>query len=523
MKPVIHDFHDLSDSREMLERKGNPFPYLLIYLLLTIIIGTLIWTYFGEMDEVVKATGVVRPNDQVSTIMTKTTASAKEVFLKPGQKVKKGDRLLVLEHEDLLIQKEALLREKENAAREKRMLERMAKSVREGKNDFSPKEESYFREYEKYRSDYDKLRLELMQQKRELEKAKMQVQKTRMDQEVNDADFTKQANDLQAELAQLKKLKEAVLSGKNAFTEAESPYIQRYIDYEAKKKRLEETAEERKAQWERSKALGEEYVPKVEMEQQQKAWEQAVRAVGDMQNETILQIQSEVAEREKNLQALTFNMKRASDPTLSQMEGLLGMQLKESGSYMETMLNKLRTEKLVEINARIKALEEKERGTEEELKNVEVALQDRTITAPISGTVNLLNEVSAGDIVPAGKEIARIIPESGSEYKVVLSVENKDISAMKVGNKIKYHFLALPYTEYGEIAGRVERVSTDAMVHPETGTSYYVVEASIENKPLVSFKGEAASVKVGMVSEAYVVTESKKILFYLLEKLDLKE
>jgi hypothetical protein len=50
-----------------------------------------------------------------------------------------------------------------------------------------------------------------------------------------------------------------------------------------------------------------------------------------------------------------------------------------------------------------------------------------------------------------------------------------------------------------------------------------LVESEIENKPLFSYKGEEGEIKMGMTCEAQVITKQKKILYYLLEKIHLKD
>jgi len=60
-------------------------------------------------------------------------------------------------------------------------------------------------------------------------------------------------------------------------------------------------------------------------------------------------------------------------------------------------------------------------------------------------------------------------------------------------------------------------------MNPNDGVSFYIVEASIDNQALYSYKGQEANIKVGMLSEAYVITDSKKILNYVLEKIDLRD
>ena len=53
--------------------------------------------------------------------------------------------------------------------------------------------------------------------------------------------------------------------------------------------------------------------------------------------------------------------------------------------------------------------------------------------------------------------------------------------------------------------------------------SYYLVESEIENKPLFSYKGEQGELKIVITCEAQVITKQKKILYYLLQKIKLKE
>ena len=65
-------------------------------------------------------------------------------------------------------------------------------------------------------------------------------------------------------------------------------------------------------------------------------------------------------------------------------------------------------------------------------------------------------------------------------------------------------------------------MSIDANGDAKSGLSYYWVESEIENKPLFSYKGEKGELKIGMTCAAQVITKRKKILYYLLEKINLK-
>jgi HlyD family secretion protein len=177
----------------------------------------------------------------------------------------------------------------------------------------------------------------------------------------------------------------------------------------------------------------------------------------------------------------------------------------------------------VEMNGTIRDDEDKIKKLEDQLQVSGVNAEDREIAAPMNGVVNVITEVSAGDLLQAGTEVATIVPQADSQYSMQISMLNKDIGKIKVGDKIKYHFAALPYKEYGELTGRISTIGADAIVDPQSGASYYAVEATIDNKPLYNNKGQQVSIKSGMVAEVNVVTGSKRILSELLEKINLKD
>jgi len=102
-------------------------------------------------------------------------------------------------------------------------------------------------------------------------------------------------------------------------------------------------------------------------------------------------------------------------------------------------------------------------------------------------------------------------------------VPNENIAEVELGQKIKYHFHALPFREYGEAEGIVQKISNDSRVDSETGISYYVVEATLEETKMESYKGDIREIKAGMVCEAQVVTKSRSILRWLLEKINLRD
>ncbi|PKM53954.1 MAG: secretion protein HylD, partial [Firmicutes bacterium HGW-Firmicutes-3] len=107
-------------------------------------------------------------------------------------------------------------------------------------------------------------------------------------------------------------------------------------------------------------------------------------------------------------------------------------------------------------------------------------------------------------------------------YSVDIALPNSEVAGIEVGDVVKFKFSALPFKEYGEFTGTIEQISTD-IKSDNSGTSYYLVEAKLTDIEVVSYKGEKRNIKVGMACEAHVIKEQKKILYWLLEKINLKD
>ena len=75
-----------------------------------ILVVALIWSYFGQIEDYVKAVGTVRPGEKISTIRNMVTGRVDEVYFEQGMKVKEGDVLYTIEIDGLIAEKEQLER-----------------------------------------------------------------------------------------------------------------------------------------------------------------------------------------------------------------------------------------------------------------------------------------------------------------------------------------------------------------------------------------------------------------------------
>lgn len=390
MRAIIQDISEITDSRELLEAKPHPFLAFFIYLILAIIITALIWSYFGEIEIVVKAQGIVRPDAKLSTIRNKISGKVVNVFFADGQMVQKGDLLYRIEDGNPELEKNA---------------------------------------------------------------AAQELQKTR------------------SELEGLRILNQCILANKTVeqsrimFGNDANEYFYRYLEYASNYTKLTNALKQRRETY----------------NSLQKLWEDGAAAREDVKN------------------------------------------ARESLDSAELDLQIYRNKLLVEIQNNIATDEKAIIALERNLKSSALSIGDSVVTAPIAGVINTVKEINQGDLLQSGEEIITIVPEHNTRYKVQIYVANKDIANIKTGDPIKYHFLALPYREYGELKGRITNIGIDAKPDGANAAAVYLVEADIENKPLYSYKGTKAEIKVGMLCEAQVITKTKKILYFLLEKIDLMD
>ncbi len=460
VKPIIKNLNEMTDSRELMEAKTHPFISIFIGFLLIIILAALTWSYFGEMDIVVKASGVVRPNEKVSRVTNKVLARVESVHFTSGQHVKQGDLLYTLEREQLSEQLQTIQEQMDKTNEELKSLEDLKREMvsRNGLGS-SPIELSRF----------NRQVLEV----EDTVRSNFEIEFNRLEFELEDA---------RMHLNNYQLLEQSISSQSNLFQSGDE-FFYKYEDFISRSEQLDIQAQKMSEQFKEFVVqTGDSRTVAYEMKETQLNAE-------NYKNEYLLSIQTSMKELNKQVRQIELQM---------------------------ADLN-------VQFIKTIDAAKEKLKELMSQKRNIELSLEDREVRSPIEGTVNVITDIAAGDLVQTGSEILTIVPKNDSDFVVELALHNQDIANIHPGDQVKFNFLALPSQEYGHLTGHIRTVSVDATQHPQNGVSYYVAEASLEDQPLYSNKGEEARVKVGMVVEAHVITRSEKILYYLLEKIDLRE
>jgi HlyD family secretion protein len=439
------------------------------------------------------------------------TGRVDEVYFEQGMKVKEGDVLYRIEIDGLISEKEQLERKVNRLETENNNLIKLKNSILENKNLFDNEnidEIDFYNRYRKYETDrlvsieqYENQRVDMTQFKNE-SNVNLKFSQRRLEQE-------------KERLEKYKLLEKSIEENKNLFDQNDIEFYNQYAEYEINITQLEILKDQKLDNYERLEKLYEAGgISQIDLEDAKNQMELAIVDLNRYKSEYILNIKSTLRQTNQNIEEITATIEKSSSVTQMYDGKLMDKDL---------MLEKMKVDMLVQTENELSINKSNLDNAQVSLRNIEINIDNSSVKASIDGIVNVYSEISTGDFLQGGVEIATIVPDVSTEYRVQLMVPNENIAEVELGQKIKYHFHALPFREYGEAEGIVQKISNDSRVDSETGISYYVVEATLEETKMESYKGDIREIKAGMVCEAQVVTKSRSILRWLLEKINLRD
>lgn len=499
-KEIMLPMNEITDSVEMLHEKPNKGMPIFTWILVLLLAVALTWCCIGEIDYFIKASGIVRPGESVSTISSLMTGRVETLNISEGDYVKKGDLLFKIDTADLEQSLSAYKKERLRFETENLNLKKLEESIMNGENLFdrsNPDESAYYLKYEKYISDLQSLSEQYKNTSADTDNA--------ADSAAISAESIKsQLAKYREELSGLETLRSSVEANSDMFEDKSSVYALQYFDYNSAISSFDNNITQKKSDKENAEPLfNAGGISQSEYDSICRSFENAKFEKDKYISEFKLNIEQKITAAEKNISDLEYSLKS---------------QNKNFSAYSEInhdeqlALENLKLEMLSGIAEGIKSNEANIISIEKQIADIELNIRNAEVIAPIDGTVNMYADLSTADLVQSGQTIATIIPDTNGAYKLTMYLSSADISETEVGQSVRLRFAAYPYQEYGELLGTVKSISTDVR-SSENGMSYYVAEVSIDDTlglELIS----------GMECEARVVTKQRKIIYWLLEKLD---
>ncbi len=154
MKHTIIDINEMSDSKEIYGQRPNPFLAGFIYSVLLLVVVGIAYCCFCRIEIVASASGIVRPNEDVSTVSSLVSGRVTDIYYIDGQYVQEGELLLEIETTELEISLESYEKSLSDEEGRLAMLEKFVTGVQSDTNpfdsDINSEEYSYYLQYMDY-------------------------------------------------------------------------------------------------------------------------------------------------------------------------------------------------------------------------------------------------------------------------------------------------------------------------------------------------------------------------------------
>ncbi|WP_321899901.1 HlyD family type I secretion periplasmic adaptor subunit [Paraburkholderia heleia] len=186
----------------------------------------------------------------------------------------------------------------------------------------------------------------------------------------------------------------------------------------------------------------------------------------------------------------------------------LSAGIAEQRADIEAAISQFRREQL---DALEKASEQLRQSRNDETKaRTREALM--SLNAPVSGTVQQLAVHTLGGVVTTAQSLMEIVPDDSLEVDV--TVGNRDIGFVRVGQRAAVKVEAFPYTRYGLLEGTVTDVSNDAVQDKKLGLTFTATIRLKSNRMRIDNRW--ITLTPGMAVSADIRTGKQSVAQYLL-------
>ncbi|MDC0800703.1 HlyD family efflux transporter periplasmic adaptor subunit [Clostridium paraputrificum] len=471
MKYKIENLNDITDSREVMQSKPQGFSTYMTYIILALLTILIIWSLIAHKEISVKASGVVRPSNNVTNIASGVMGNITKLNVNDGDKVKKGDILLVVNGDEYVLQRDILQESLDRKNKELEALDKLKESVLDGKNRFdlsNDLQKDYYKKYQIYLDNLNSGNSQgVLNEKQKLE--------------------------IESNISNLDLLKKAISEGKNYFTEGSTFYYQ-YKDYEIVINNYKDVI----------KSYGDN-ITKLQQE------------INDSNKE---EVEKEINILKKNISNSNEELKKYKNTTMMNISSEIDQNNSKLNQLQVTTTSTYKEQYLSSIESNISSMQSSIDDINMNLKVINEKIDSTSIKAPCDGIVNMISQVKIGDFIQNGTEIASIVPENNSDFNIEVYIDNQSFGEIEEGQDVVIELVSLPGREYGYIKSNLKDISVDAKISQEKGTSYYTANCPIGETSLKNRKGESINIKNGMLAEVRIVSREASYLRYFLEKID---
>ncbi|MEM9904362.1 MAG: HlyD family efflux transporter periplasmic adaptor subunit [Cyanobacteria bacterium P01_D01_bin.44] len=241
---------------------------------------------------------------------------------------------------------------------------------------------------------------------------------------------------------------------------------------------------------------------------------QNLEAEGAVARLSRLQQDQEVSSSQARVGSLREEIARMN----SQISEQQNIRNRAEGEFRQNLDNLIRSngERISSIDSTLGQALIQNEGQLQEIKSrisqLEQTLKYQVLTAPVGGTVFNLKANQPGYAANSTEPILEIVPEDKLVARVF--VPNKDIGFVKLGQTVDVRIDAFPYSEFGDVDGKILSIGSDALPPDEVFPFYrFPVEIELDSQTLNS-NGTDLVLRSGMSLNANIKLRKRRVITF---------
>ena len=219
-------------------------------------------------------------------------------------------------------------------------------------------------------------------------------------------------------------------------------------------------------------------------------------------------------------QYLELEQERINQEEMLNLEGAKAEQISASILSAEQNILAYRAEIRRNTLQEINQLTRQSESTKQELTKAKRLTALRVLTTPVDGVVEELSIATIGGIVTPAQELLKIVPfskDGGQVLEIEAGLLNKDIGFVHIGQIAEIKIDSFPFTKYGVIDGEITDISADAIEHEQLGL-LFPLKASLATDE-INVNGKWVKLKPGMSVTVEIKTGTRRLMEFLLAPL----
>ena len=166
-----------------------------------------------------------------------------------------------------------------------------------------------------------------------------------------------------------------------------------------------------------------------------------------------------------------------------------------------------------QLNKLIVDIDRKVADLNSQIAQAKMNLKYQDIIAPVSGTVFELKAGTPGFVANTSEPVLKIVPDDTLTAKVFIT--NKDIGFVKVGMPVDVRVESFPFSEYGDVKGKIVEIGSDALPADQTHPfDRFPATIRLEQQNLNS-KGHPLALQSGMSLSVNIKIRDRTVMSLL--------